>query len=265
MQKLSIITVNFNNDLGLKKTIQSVLGQTYPNIEYIVIDGGSMDGSKDIIQTYENKLAFSISEPDGGIYYGMNKGILHATGDYILFLNSGDYLDSNTSVSKIMKNSSNEDLIVYRQKFIDASTHHISLSPRLHENEVNVEFFLTSVFPHQATLIKRTLFDKVGLYRTDLRIVSDWAFWTDAVVRHHASFVMYNYSFSIMEKGGTSSDIEKCQKEMMIVANELLKDNFLSWTNIFHVASLGRRYQYTQRNLISRILEKIAVYIGKNK
>ncbi len=88
--KLSIITINKNNAYGLRKTIQSVINQTYSNIEYIIIDGASTDGSIDVIKKFEDKIDWWASEPDTGIYNAMNKGIKIATGDYCQFLNSGD-------------------------------------------------------------------------------------------------------------------------------------------------------------------------------
>ena len=259
---ISIITVNYNNKKGLEKTIRSVVNQNNSNIEYIIIDGGSTDGSIDVVKTYADRISYYVSEPDGGIYYGMNKGIARASGDYLLFLNSGDYLINSDSINKALEMPFEEDIIVFRQKYIDMNGH-LSKSPKLLKDEVNIEFFLTSVFPHQATLIKRSLFDKIGCYRTDLKIVSDWAFWTNAVIRHNASLKMFDDFLSIMEKGGTSSNLEMCQAEMAVVVQELMADGYLTWNNLFHVASMSRRYQFTQRNALSRFLFKIACYIGK--
>jgi len=90
--KLSIITVNLNNAEGLRKTIESVVSQTYTDYEYIIIDGGSTDGCVEIIKQYEDKITYWVSEPDKGIYNAMNKGILKAKGEYCQFLNSGDWL-----------------------------------------------------------------------------------------------------------------------------------------------------------------------------
>ena len=92
MPKLSIITINLNNAEGLRKTIPSVISQTYCDFEYIVIDGGSTDGSVDVIKKYADKLSYWVSEPDAGIYNAMNKGIRKAGGEYCQFLNSGDWL-----------------------------------------------------------------------------------------------------------------------------------------------------------------------------
>ena len=95
--KLSIITVNLNNRDGLKKTIDSVISQTFKDFEWIVIDGGSTDGSRELIEQYVNHFAYWVSEPDKGVYNAMNKGVKKAKGEYLQFLNSGDWLrDENT-------------------------------------------------------------------------------------------------------------------------------------------------------------------------
>ena len=100
---ISVITINFNERVGLERTFESVFNQTFQDFEYIVIDGGSNDGSKELIEENTEKISYWISEPDKGIYNAMNKGISVAKGDYLLFLNSGDILYKNDvlSVSKI--------------------------------------------------------------------------------------------------------------------------------------------------------------------
>ena len=100
--KLSIITVNLNNKDGLQKTINSIIFQTIKNFEWIVIDGGSTDGSKELIEANKNHITYWVSEQDSGIYDAMNKGIKKAKGDYLLFINSGDYLCSNDTVERII-------------------------------------------------------------------------------------------------------------------------------------------------------------------
>ena len=90
MPKISIITVNKDNAVGLKKTIDSIVNQIYTDYEWIVIDAASKDGSVELIKQYQEHISYWVSEPDGGIYAGMNKGIAHANGEYLIFLNSGD-------------------------------------------------------------------------------------------------------------------------------------------------------------------------------
>src|SRR4051812_22804100 len=102
MPRLSIITINYNNVSGLRKTVESVVNQTSQDFEYIVIDGGSTDGSVDVLKQYAKKIKYWISEPDKGIYNAQNKGILKATGEYCHFINSGDYLVKNDVIEKML-------------------------------------------------------------------------------------------------------------------------------------------------------------------
>ena len=98
---ISVITVSYNAVATIEETILSVINQTYSNIEYIIIDGGSTDGTVDIIKKYEDKIAYWVSEPDGGIYYAMNKGINVATGEWVHFRNCGDYFFDNQTLEKV--------------------------------------------------------------------------------------------------------------------------------------------------------------------
>ena len=109
--KYSIITINYNNKDGLEKTILSVLGQTCHDYEYIIIDGGSTDGSVDVIKKYANRIDYWVSEPDSGRYPAMNKGINQAKGDYLNFMNSGDTFYSSTVLVDIAKMNYTEDII----------------------------------------------------------------------------------------------------------------------------------------------------------
>ena len=109
---LSIITVNLNNLTGLQKTMQSVFEQTFTNYEYIIIDGGSTDGSKEWIAQHADKLAYWVSEKDGGVFNAQNKGIVKSKGEYLLFLNSGDYFYTVEAIGALIQNSNNIDIII---------------------------------------------------------------------------------------------------------------------------------------------------------
>ena len=100
---ISVVTVSYNAVSTIEQTILSVINQTYPNVEYIIIDGGSTDGTVDIIKKYADKIAYWVSEPDKGIYDAMNKGGLKTTGDFIQFLNAGDWLENEHVIEKIFK------------------------------------------------------------------------------------------------------------------------------------------------------------------
>src|SRR5688500_2837476 len=111
MPKLSIITINLNNISGLIKNFDSVFEQTFKDLEYIIIDGGSTDGSKEIIEKNAAKFSYSVSEKDKGIYNAMNKGIVKEKGEYIYFLNSGDYLVNNEVIDKVFHETEDKDII----------------------------------------------------------------------------------------------------------------------------------------------------------
>ena len=110
--KYSIITVNYNNKNGLEMTIKSVLGQTCKDFEYIIIDGGSTDGSVEVIKKYASRIDYWVSEPDKGVYNAMNKGIRKATGDYLNFMNSGDAYHSTSALEIIAGLHSDDDIII---------------------------------------------------------------------------------------------------------------------------------------------------------
>ncbi|GBU08601.1 glycosyl transferase [Bacteroidales bacterium] len=178
--RLSIITVNLNNVLGLQKTIESVFCQTFNDLEYIIIDGGSTDGSFDIIAQHSEKLAYWISEADSGIYNAMNKGILQAKGEYCLFLNSGDWLTEKNILSSVFSEIYTEDFIYGNINYIGVDCKTLIEYPK----KWNFRLFLDKTLPHPATFIKRAIFSQVGLYNENHKIISDWEFFVTAIILH---------------------------------------------------------------------------------
>ena len=177
--KYSIITVNFNNRDGIRKTIESVISQSFHDYEFIVIDGGSTDGSVDVLQEYNDKITYWVSESDGGIYQGMNKGISKARGEYLNFMNSGDCFYSNDVLQKIENYGYTADIITGRDYHYseEKKQGHASIQP----TRMSMITFYTSTLDHQSSFIKRELF-RDSLYREDLRLVSDWVFFLEKVV-----------------------------------------------------------------------------------
>ena len=160
MSKLSIITINYNDKEGLKKTIESVINQTWQDFEFIVIDGGSTDGGKEIIEQYTSKIDYWVSEPDKGIYNAMNKGIRAATGDFVLFLNSRDIFYNNEVLLNADSLISNDFGIYYGDVIVKKTN-----SERLKRHPDQLSFFLflyqifvsSSLF-HEKSIILRTFF-----------------------------------------------------------------------------------------------------------
>jgi glycosyltransferase involved in cell wall biosynthesis len=155
---LSVITVVYNNVADIGRTLLSVLNQTYPAIEYIVIDGGSTDGTLDIINTYKSRIAKLLSEPDKGIYDAMNKGLALATGDYVIFMNSGDEFYAADTVEKVFATADVADIYYGETEMVNARRE--SLGQRRHK--VPAKFTWRSFkygmsVSHQAIYIRRTL------------------------------------------------------------------------------------------------------------
>ena len=169
--KLSVITINYNNALGLKKTVASVFDQTLNDFEYIVIDGGSTDGSKELIEENSSKLAYWVSEPDCGVYQAMNKGITKASGEYLLFLNSGDYLSNPQSLQAAFDHRFTES-IVYGDIQSNTTGELIQFP-----HQLKFSHFYHATINHQASFIKRRLFVSYGLYNEAWKIASDWEFF----------------------------------------------------------------------------------------
>ncbi len=218
---ISIITINYNNAIGLERTINSVVNQTCQEFEYIIIDGGSTDGSKDVIQKYKDKIQESISESDSGIYNAMNKGIKRSKGEYLLFLNSGDELYNLDVLEENYKSIHTEDLIYFNINVIGEKDAFVKKYP----SKITFSYLYEDSLPHPATFIKRNLFDKVGLYDENLKIVSDWKFFILALVNHNATYKFINNIFSTFYLDGICSDkenLEQIKKER----NEVIKSNF---------------------------------------
>ena len=200
--KISIITINYNNAKGLENTIISVLNQKYENIEYLVIDGGSLDSSDTIIAKYRSQLDYWVIEADRGIYNAMNKGIEKSTGDYLLFINSGDCLINNNVLQQAIDSGITQDLVYGNMQFIKFDVKREWILP----DELSFLTFYSSTLPHPCTFIKRQLFDMIGLYNENLIIASDWEFFMLAVCKYNCSYKHIDLFITVFDEEGISSD-----------------------------------------------------------
>lgn len=216
MKLLSIITINYNNAKGLEKTIKSVIPQLSSDYEYIVIDGGSTDGSVAVIKEFGQKISYWVSEPDKGIYNAMNKGLAAAEGDYILFLNSGDWLVSD--LNKIRQDISGKDIIYTNLCFVNDN----KITRRKYDFDLSFQFFSKTSIPHTGNaFIKNELFKKYGGYDETLRVVSDWKFYLVTIILNNCSTQYIDLDLSYVDASGISSDSSLRLKERNIVLNEL--------------------------------------------
>ena len=201
---ISIITINFNDKIGLQRTFDSVFAQDYQDFEYIVIDGGSNDGSKELIEENTGKISYWISEPDKGIYNAMNKGIKVANGEYLLFLNSGDKFYNKKSLILSSNYLEREDIIYGDLEVVNEVRTFI----KKYSQEVSLFYFLYESLPHPATFIKKSAFEKFGFYDENLKIVSDWKWFLVSICTQNASFKKIKVVISTFYLDGVSSNEE---------------------------------------------------------
>jgi glycosyltransferase involved in cell wall biosynthesis len=225
---LSIITVNLNNSNGLQNTIHSVISQGFAEFEYIIIDGGSTDGSREIIKRYSDYVAYWCSEDDEGIYHAMNKGILKASGDYLQFLNSGDVLTNPEILSLIFSHPRTADIVYGDIDYVYPG----GLRKRyysLREHQLTMANFFEKTIAHPAAFIKRALF-AAGLFDVKLRIVADNKFFYERVIFQNCSVQCLDMVIADFDTSGISSQKEnwvKTNEERSMVIKQLLPPRIL--------------------------------------
>ncbi len=199
--KLTIITINYNNLRGLQRTIDSIVNQTFTDYEWIVVDGGSTDGSKEILEKYQDHFSWWCSEPDKGVYNAMNKGIKHATGEYINFMNSGDCFASPSVLKEIFNKPHTAD-ILFGQMAVES----------IQGEKVNIPTFKThlcwwELYPrglgHQSEFAKRALFDE-RMFDESFRIAADWDWNTYFIASKRVTTEYIPCIVSVYEGGGMS-------------------------------------------------------------
>jgi len=193
-EKITVITVVYNAAGDIEETIRSVIGQNYPGIEYIVIDGGSKDGTVDIIKKYEEKIQYWVSEPDKGIYDAMNKGIDKATGNWINFMNAGDFFYSEDAVSNVFAPDKTGKYTGYSVVYGDAEFRLRNFSYTKIAMESTYDRFMP--FSHQAAFVRAEIAKKFR-FDTSYRIVADSDFFLRltraGLVFHHMAVVVCSY------------------------------------------------------------------------
>jgi glycosyltransferase involved in cell wall biosynthesis len=227
--KISIITINRNNIQGLEKTIQSVIKQTYANIEYIVIDGASDDGSVELIKKYALSIHTWVSEADGGIYNAMNKGLKKATGNYVLFLNSGDYLVDNTIIERVAKSAKNEDIIYGDMAIYEEHSLRVLKSPDTISYHSRYQHDLP---PQPVSFIKLELFDSVGGFNEHYKIIADVVLISLLLSSPDINYKHLNLAVTIFDTHGISSNY-KNQQAIYEERKRFILEKFPHYLNAF--------------------------------
>ena len=272
--KISVVTINYNNAEGLCKTLTSVAAQTYRDMEHIIIDGGSTDGSVDVIKKYvsanPNEDPFFkhtikwVSEKDSGIYNAMNKGIRKATGAYIQILNSGDIFAAPDVVEQMIaeiEKAECPELLYCNMIRKDYATGKINGKSK--EVEYSLRQYYVSTMNHDCCYIRKDLFDTYGLYDESLKIVSDWKWFLQAIGLGKVKPVYADIDVTIFDVSGISeTNLELRNKERRQVLEELLPPAVLADYDahafeIEQMNRLRRRHLYGLVYFIERVLFKL--------
>ncbi|MEO6850812.1 MAG: glycosyltransferase family 2 protein [Mucilaginibacter sp.] len=220
--KVSIITVVYNNEALIRQCIESVLAQDYKDIEYIVVDGASTDGTLAIINEYRQQISTLISEKDNGLYDAMNKGIIAATGDVVGILNSDDFFYDNDVLSKIslafsdpLIDATISDIVFLKKNSTDKVARKYSS-----ENWNPAKFAWGYMPPHPSFFVKRSLLNKFGLYKTDYKIAADY----ELLIRYFlVNKINWKYLPMITTKMSLGGASTKGFKSLLIINKEIAK------------------------------------------
>jgi glycosyltransferase involved in cell wall biosynthesis len=205
--KISIITVSCNSAKTIKDTIESIISQDYENIEYIIIDGGSTDGTVDIIKKYADKISYFVSEPDKGIYDAMNKGIKAANGDIVGILNSDDFYPNNYILSIVSK--------AFSKNSCDAVYGDLVYVDKINISKINRYWqageYTTSkikngwMLPHPTFFVKKRFYNKYGLYNTEFKSAADYEMILKLLYKHNINVIYIPMILVKMREGGISN------------------------------------------------------------
>lgn len=261
--KLSIITINYNNVEGLRKTIDSVLCQTWKDFEWIFIDGGSTDGSKELIEKTAaecSNVSYWCSEPDKGVYNAQNKGITHAKGDYLNFMNSGDTFYDEHVLMNVWKDEHSEDVLYGDWLWCDRTTEKLANCP----HKLNPATLSLSNICHQAMFIRTKILQEEG-FDESYKIYSDWARWMKMMCDGYY-FQYIPYIICRFELGGissVSSELREHEYERICkIPNPLIQEMIISHRELKRKfdaydldVNLHRAYELTHNHpILSRIL-----------
>ena len=218
--KVSIITVCRNAAGCIDTCVRSVVDQTYEHIEYIVVDGGSTDGTLEILKNYRDRIAVLISEPDNGIYSAMNKGIVRATGDLVFFLNADDYFVDGRVIA---------DVIDFVERHPKGDVYYGSIEVRLEDGTKTIyepdapdkaaEIMICGCLPHQATFARCGVFERTGPFDETYRYHADYDWFLKIISDPEIELVQFKRVVASFQLGGVSSQLANGQPEAYHIQN----------------------------------------------
>jgi len=253
--KVSIITINYNNAEGLERTIKSIAAQGPGDFEYLIIDGNSTDRSVDVIKDNEQCIDYWVSEPDSGIYNAMNKGIKQARGAYVIFINSGDTIQSNISLHEKISCIEGHDITYFNMEIMNPDNG-VSYIKKYPEN-LDFKYFAGDTLPHHASFIRRQMLLDYGFYSENYKIVSDWAFFMDSVCLNKCTYKYIDGCFSTFYLDGISSQPSTWQL-LLEERNKHISTTYPLYKTIYHEWVDNREELYRLKNSFSvKTLKKI--------
>ncbi len=239
--RLSIITINYNNLIGLKASTESVWAQSFKNFEYIIIDGGSTDGSAEYLESNKAKFTYCLSEQDSGIYDAMNKGIREANGEYLLFINSGDTLFDSNTLKQILPHLKNYDIIYGNMKIDVNGKFQNGFMP---EN-IDLIHMIQDTLWHPVSFIKKELFDKFGLYSNQYKICGDYDFFFKTIIKEKVSTKHIDNFISVFVLDGLSSN--PMNKALIAKERLAIQNTYLSPDKIQEYSKLKPNKSFMNR------------------
>lgn len=248
MKKLSIITICYNNAVGLERTLKSVAAQTFSNFEQIVIDGGSTDETIKVIEKFDSLISYWVSEKDNGIYNAQNKGLKVANAQYCLFLNAGDYL-ANESVLATIFNKELPEGVIYGDMFIVFPDGKIILGkmPKV----LDLPHMIGDTLWHPVSFIPRELFTKFGGYDESLKMVADYDFFLKVIMKHHVKATSFGMPIAVFSLDGLSSNPKNKQQEL--AERKLVQERYFSHREISEAQGIYNKRHSKFNKLLRRL------------
>lgn len=251
---LSIITINYNNLEGLKNTVNSVKEQSFKDYEFIVIDGGSNDGSKEYIESEANHFNFWVSEPDNGIFNAQNKGMEKSNGQYLLFLNGGDIFCHENALKEFLGNPEFEGDIVY-------GDYKYEEGEKIFADHLTPYYFMKTSLPHQSTFFHKKVFQSMGGYDESYAMSADRAFYLKCLLSEEFTFKHIKYPLVLFDLSGVSNSEEfhaKKQEEDKRLHKEFYGIYYQD-INALHEAykEISRLRKETPKGILKRIKNKL--------
>lgn len=246
--KLSIITVVFNNEKTIKNAIESVISQTYQNIEYIIIDGGSTDNTVKIISKYRDKIAYFVSENDQGIYHAMNKGLAVANGDVIGILNSDDLYFDKQVVENVMyqfKNNNSLDIVYGSLEYVKGSDVNKVVRNWKSKPYRSSFFEFGDVPPHPTLFLRNHVYESIGTFNLQFKLAADYEFMLRLFKSNLFTSMYIDQVFVKMRLGGaTNQNFTNIWKQNREILNAWRINNFIAPFYLMPIRIFKRLYQY---------------------